>query len=177
MVLDIIDQYIGAIVLQKEGENMNEGKKFEQDFKNSVPSNWFYYRFKDGSASWGGNDKVRFQANNICDCMIFNSTYLYLVELKSHKGKSIPLNCIRDNQKVQMKDASNKGCVSLFIFNMRDIDRTYIVYADDLVDYIENTDRKSIPLEFLIEKGQELIGNKKRTRWIYDIEKAFIDII
>ena len=44
----------------------NEGKKFEEDFKKSVPKNLFYYRFIDGTSAWDGGN-ARFQAKNICD--------------------------------------------------------------------------------------------------------------
>ena len=33
---------------------MNEGKKFEQDFRNSMPEDVFYYRLRDGTAAWSG---------------------------------------------------------------------------------------------------------------------------
>lgn len=29
----------------------NAGKEFEKDWKNSIPLNIFYYRFRDGTAS------------------------------------------------------------------------------------------------------------------------------
>ena len=77
---------------------MTSGKRFEKNVKDSIPEEYFYYRFKDGTSSWGGNDQVRFQARNICDSMLYNGYNLYLLELKSHKGKSLPLSCIRENQ-------------------------------------------------------------------------------
>ena len=43
---------------------MNSGKRFENNFKNSVPENVFYYRFRDGTSSWSKeeNSLTRFQA-------------------------------------------------------------------------------------------------------------------
>ena len=69
----------------------NEGKRFEEDIKKSVPSEYFYYRFKDGTGNFNGtkNENVRFQAKNICDCEVMTDNYLFLLELKSHLGKSI----------------------------------------------------------------------------------------
>lgn len=156
---------------------MNAGKKFEEDFKKSVPDKWFYYRFKDGSAAWGGNDKVRFQSSNICDCMMYNGDYLYLCELKSHKGKSIPFSCIRTNQVEEMCKALKKGATAIFIFNMRFVNETYIVYADEVKDFMDNSPRKSIPIEWMKENGDLLGQTLKRTRYRYNIEKDFIKII
>lgn len=98
----------------------NQGKIFEQDFKNSIHfdnPDLFYYRFKDGTAGWQNsqNSSIRFQAKNICDCMIFYKGFLFLLELKSHKGKSLPLDCIRKNQFEEMYEASFKENLYPFV--------------------------------------------------------------
>ena len=73
----------------------NQGKVFEENFRKSLDLNnpdLFFYRFKDGTASWGGgqqNDFIRFQAKNISDCMIFYKGNLSILELKNHKRKII----------------------------------------------------------------------------------------
>ena len=36
----------------------NPGKQFEADFKGSIPTYAWLYRFKDGTASWGSDDTV-----------------------------------------------------------------------------------------------------------------------
>lgn len=74
----------------------NQGKIFEQDFRSSIDlsnTDLFYYRFKDGTAGWGGtqNSFVRFQSNNICDAMIFYKGNLFLIELKRHTRKVITI--------------------------------------------------------------------------------------
>ena len=73
----------------------NEGKQFEEDFKKSIPKGYWFYRFKDGTAGFSGekNSNVRFQAHNIADCEVMGNKYLFILELKSHKGSSIPFNC------------------------------------------------------------------------------------
>ena len=82
----------------------NPGKVFEEDIKKSVPKEYWIYRFKDGTANFSGskNENVRFQAHNICDFMIMTKENLILLELKSHKGSSIPFSCIRKNQIEEM---------------------------------------------------------------------------
>ena len=96
---------------------MKKGQNFENNFKNSIDKNdssIFFYRFKDGTANWGpkdNKDKIRFQAHNISDYMIFYRHKLFILELKSHKGKSLPLNCIRNSQYEEMFNASFKDSV------------------------------------------------------------------
>ena len=103
---------------------MPPGKQFEQSFKKSVPSNVLIYKFKDGTANFDGqkNDNVRFQAKNVCDFMMFNGRYLYLLELKSLKGKSIPFGNFRDNQIKELTKMQHfRNVIAGFIINFRDV--------------------------------------------------------
>lgn len=157
---------------------MNEGKKFENDFKNSVPKHCFYYRFKDGTGNFAGhkNDNVRFQAKNICDCMVWNSktSRLYLIELKSHKGKSVPISCIRDNQIKGLLEAREKNINCHIVINMRDAEKTYAIPIRAIKRYIDNTNRKSIPISFMEDCGILITQEKKKVNYKYDLEYFLI---
>lgn len=158
----------------------NQGKKFERQFKDSIPINneIFYYRFKDGTASWNmDNNKVRFQAKNICDCMIFYKGKLFLNELKSHKGKSLPLNCIRENQIKDLFDASLKNnvyCNILVFFS--DTERCFSLNIQDVVDYMDSETAKSIPISYFEKYGREIKVSKLRTNYRFDIE-SWLNIV
>ena len=76
----------------------NLGKKFEEDWRKSVPENVFFYRFRDSSGAWSGNNQLRFTPSNIADNLLFYNNCLFLNELKEHKGKSIPLDKIIGNK-------------------------------------------------------------------------------
>ena len=83
---------------------MNEGKKFEQDFKRSLDecSNLWVHRPSD----FGGGQSGRFTNSSLCDFVVFDDDKpsLYLLELKSVQGKSIScpsyslMNTIHDLQ-------------------------------------------------------------------------------
>jgi recombination protein U len=149
---------------------MNEGKKFEQDFIRSVPETVFKYRFKDGTAGWGEQDKTRFQAPNICDFLLFDGR-LWLLELKSHKGKSIPFSCIRENQLTELSKAEIfDGIIPGFVFNFRDIAKTYFLHIRHAYYYYHHADRKSFPLDFVQEYGQEIRAELKKVRYRYDVQ-------
>ena len=45
----------------------NIGKKFENNWKASMPNDIFYYRLKDQAQSFGGASKLRFSLKNPCD--------------------------------------------------------------------------------------------------------------
>lgn len=154
----------------------NEGKKFEDDFKKSVPEEWFYYRFKDSAGTWQSvkeESKTRFTARNICDCMIYNQKDLFLLELKSHKGKSLPLSCIRSNQLEGLLKAQSKGVKCYFIVNFRDLEETYIIDAASVDCFINSKTRKSIPVDYFRKSGDKIEQTKKRVRYTYNIKEIF----
>lgn len=142
----------------------NNGKRFEQNFKDSVPSDVFCYRFKDGTANFRGtkNENVRFQAYNICDYLLYNGKNLYLLELKAHKGKSLPLNCIRKNQKEELAKATfYKGIKAGILVYFIDVQEVYYLSIDKLDYFLCTESRKSIPLSFFKEEGKKIPSIKK----------------
>lgn len=156
---------------------MNVGKKFERNFKKSVPNDIFFYRFKDGSSAWGGNDKVRFQSSNIADCELFDGTRLYLLELKSTKGKSLPFTNIRENQLKELSLATYyQNIVSGLVIEFSDLDRCFFMNISDITDFIRIGSRKSIPIDYCADKGIEIEIKKKRVNNSFNIKKMILDI-
>lgn len=158
----------------------NQGKVFEENFRASLNldnPDLFYYRFKDSPASFGNqdNDFVRFTNNNICDNMIFYKGYLFLNELKSHHGKSLPLSCIKKNQLeglLEVKDKNNIYPMLIIFFS--DEERCFaleICCINQITDFL---DRKSIPLSFCEDNGLEIHCRKLRTNYRYNVEE-FLD--
>lgn len=148
---------------------MNEGKYFERDFIGSVSNEWFKYRLNDSSSSWQGGEAARFTPSNICDFIIYNGK-LWLLELKSHKGKSIPLSCIRPKQLQGLLEAYKKGTQAGYVFNFRDVNETYYVDANMLNSYLVSCERKSIPLTWLQKAGKLIPQTRKKIRFNYDLE-------
>ena len=153
----------------------NQGKIFEENFRKSLDlknSDLFYYRFKDSPASFGNskNDFVRFTNNNICDNMIFYKGNLFLCELKSHKGKSLPFSCIRDNQYKQMLEVVNKKNVfPMLIIFFSDIEECYAIKMTDINEFKDNSKSKSIPLLFARQKGLKIDCRKLQTNYRYNV--------
>jgi penicillin-binding protein-related factor A (putative recombinase) len=167
----------------------NEGKKFEEDFYNSVPDDVFKYRFKDGTAGFSGqkNENVRFQAQNIADYIMFDGR-LFLLELKSHLGKSFPYTAVmgsydkekckwsKEKQLNDLEKASHfKGIITGYVFNFRDLELTYFVPVRHVHYYFYHSERKSFPLLWVQEYGIPIDGYKKKVRYRYDIAK-FLEV-
>jgi len=154
---------------------MNSGKIFEADIKDSVKNNkdYFIYRFRDNAASFSGGTNVRFASSNICDFLAMTLNNLFLLELKTHAGTSIPFKCIRKNQIDDMSKINHKKVKPYFILNYRDINRTFAIEAKELKEFMTSSDRKSIPLKWCEENGIEIAGTKKISRYKYSLDKFF----
>ena len=162
----------------------NSGKIFEEDFKGSISRDYFIYRLKDGTAGFKGakNENVRFQATNTCDFIVFANGWLHLLELKSHKGASIPLGqkfndsgklthygIIKVNQLNGLLKECNKNKVNAgFVFNLAEKEKTWFVEATDVNNAIE-AKRKSLSIEWLEQYGMLIPQQKKISRYRYDL--------
>lgn len=167
---------------------MNPGKQFEKDYKDSVPPRIWFYRFRDGTANWrdGDQSNTRFQQTNICDCQLFWDGMLALQELKSHKGKSLPhkefMNSKGDIKHLrELEDAEDghdgpHGIKAGVVINMRDVNETWYLRASDVLHHILFSERKSIPLEYMRDRGVRVFAELKRVHYRYDI-KGLMDYL
>ena len=142
----------------------NIGKVFEAEVRASIPPDFYVERYKDDTAGFYG-------VSNPADYRLYKYPFTFLLELKSHKGKSIPLDKIRESQiKGMVKAVKHMGIFAGFLFNFRDLEETYYIPVMMLVSYINSTDRKSIPVDWCRENGMRIAQQKKRVRYSYDLE-------
>ena len=141
------------------------GKIFEEEIKASIPPDVYAERYKDDTAGFKG-------VANPADYRLYKYPYTFLLELKTHKGKSLPLAKIRERQLQGMYKASlYKGVFAGFLINFRELEETYYVSVNDVVTFISSNDRKSIPVEWLRAYGTRIPQTKKRVRYTYDLNK------
>lgn len=153
----------------------NIGKSFENWWRASVPDNMFYYRFRDSGGAWGGNEKMRFTPSNIADNLIFYNGGLFLNELKTHKGKSIPIERIMGNKtkEKQIDDLYKANqfhnvFANIIVF-FSDVERCFVLDIEDFLFFMQDNDRKSIPLEYFETLGKEIRVEKKRSTYRFKI--------
>ena len=140
------------------------GKQFEDEFRASIPNDWYVERYKDDTAGFQG-------VSNPADFRIYKYPYLMLLELKSTKGKSLPFSRIRDNQlKGMLKAIKHDGIYGGFVINYRDLAETYYIPVELVANYKAMNDRKSIPVDWCREWGTKLEQELKRVRYKYDLE-------
>ena len=139
------------------------GKIFEEEIKKSFPEDFYIERYKDDTAGFYG-------VSNPADYRLYKYPYTFLLELKTHKGKSLPIDKIRPNQIQGMARAVlNRGIYGGFIINFRELEETYYITVQDMIRYINSTERKSIPVEWCRENGVKIEQEKKRVRYSYDL--------
>lgn len=152
---------------------INNGKRFEKCFKDSIPkdNSMFLLRLKDGTASFnkGISDNVRFQSSNPCDFILFNGNFLFMLELKSHNGSSIPLSCFRKNQIDELsKYQYNYKVLPYFLVYFPDKRKCFALHISRYLEFISSSDRKSIPLSFFEHLATNIPIQYKNTNFILD---------
>jgi recombination protein U len=151
------------------------GKQFEKDFKKSIPKEIFLLRLNDGTASWSNSDNTRFQQTNPCDYILHHKGFLFLLELKSYKGKSIPFNAIRNTQLKHLYNISklNGNEYPFIIFNFRDIPETYMVSIVEIFSYMnqqkQQDKRKSFSYDWVKNVGYQIKAQKKIVNYSYNV--------
>lgn len=167
---------------------MNAGKRFEADWKASVPKDVWYYRLRDSPGSFygGAQDGVRFTTDNICDCLIFSHPVLCLVELKTTEKRSAPLAGMfgkYDPEKRRYKKqkhleamgaaAQHPGVESVVVINYRATGHTYAVSASKMLGYIEGaiwgTEPKSVSESWCQGAGIVVPQRQLKVNWRYDV--------
>ena len=160
----------------------NPGKKFEEDFSNSVNrEEIFLHRLKDGSTSTGADEKmIRLKNKNLCDFILFKDGQLVLVELKSFLGKSMSFSNIKSTVDEQQTflynlrlEAKKNNVKAYMILNFRELNETYAIDINNFDEFYKFTGKKSIDITEARQLGKQLWQKKSRTRYRYGIEDLF----
>lgn len=160
------------------------GKRFEQNWKNSVPSYILYYRPPDSAQGFdvGSSGKLRFSQHSPCDCMMFDGETgkFYTLELKSVQSTSISFERTKEEKGVihryQLDSLKKFGeynnVISGFLLDFRKSDNTYFVGIDDVLNMINNIDKKSFNENDLSTRCSPILIHKQklRTNYRYDVK-------
>ncbi|MBR2678988.1 MAG: Holliday junction resolvase RecU [Bacilli bacterium] len=96
-------------------------------------------------------------------------------EAKETKSKtSFSLNNIHNHQIEHLKNIERHGGIAFLIVRFTTLNNTYLLFIKDLVSFIDNETRKSIPLEYF-EKNAYLIKDNYKPR--VDYLKIIDDLI
>lgn len=164
-----------------------EGKKFEEDIRESfIKQNLYFQRLKDSSSSFSNTSQSRFTSTNPSDFIsynVFNNKILYL-ECKSIQDLRLDFNKIKEHQ---IKDmyylySSFKHIDCFLIINFRKIEETYSLDINTVYNFYyslneENKEhKKSFSYEYIKTNGTRITEHKKRTRFNYDLYEFMYNI-
>ena len=151
------------------------GKKFEEQFKKSISDDVFLYRLKDSTATFSNNN-TSFAVHNISDFFAFYNNKLFFLELKCHKGKSLPFSCIRKTQINEMIKASKYDNIESYIvvnFYESNDDKIFFININDVYEEIQKGKRKSLSIEVCYKKAILVSKYKKRINEYYNLDEFF----
>lgn len=165
----------------------NVGKKFENNFKSSIPEDVMYYRLHDAPQSWSQNKGTRFSWQNPCDAFLFQNGTLFTLELKTTKEKFYTFERKKDENKTAKihyhqieglrEFAKYKGIIPGFILNYRIkedtpdyTELTYFIHINDFDRMINEINKKSFTMLDLLKYNPIKIESiKKRTNFKYEV--------
>lgn len=163
---------------------ISTGKRFEADFKKSVPSYALLYRLPDSAQAFGGSSNLRFSSKNPFDYLMWDSKkhILYALELKTVAGKAISFERSKDESREihwHQIEGLNKwneydGIVCGFIIEFRKIEKTVFIDISDFNELMNTITKKSFNFDDLDNHkiNYVVIGQEKvRTRYKYKVDE------
>jgi len=162
---------------------MNEGKKFEEQFKASlIKDNFLVIRLPDPPQSFNmGDNSLRFANKNPYDLVVYKNPNLYCLELKSNKSKSISIQFDKQEKGKDIKlhqidgltkASQNKGVRSGFILNYRSTNNTYYLDIKDFNEFLRTSSKKSINENDVSKNGVLIPQTQIRVKYYYDFKRV-----
>lgn len=84
---------------------------------------------------------------------IYRGNYIEFDAKETQSKTSFPLSNIHKHQLEHIKKVLYFGGIAFIIVRFSLINETYILLGQDLIEFLESYDRKSIPLDYFREKG------------------------
>ena len=97
---------------------------------------------------------------------IYKGKYIDFEAKETKLKTSFPLSNIHEHQIKHLKQISKHGGIGFLIVRFTSIGKTFLLTVEDLIDFLNNYSRKSIPLSYFEEKGY-IINDKYNPRVDY----------
>ena len=152
---------------------VNYGKRFEKNFKKSVPEDVWYYRIPDPVEVFSDiKHQLSFHIKNPCE-----QSLLTFWKKEFENGKKDQSFMIKKNQIEGLAKIKEYNVNCGFIINFRKSDATestYYLGIDDFLQFSNETTKKSINEKDVIEyNGVPLQSKKLRSNFTYDVASLF----
>lgn len=84
---------------------------------------------------------------------IYNGKYVDFEAKETNSSTSFPLSNIHSHQILHLKRIYHHGGIGFIIVRFNKLNLTYLLFIEDLLDFINDERRKSIPLSFFEQNG------------------------
>jgi len=153
---------------------LNTGKKFEEDFKKSVPIGTYYLRLHDSAIGFDvENSTQRFSLKSPYDIVLCKNGRMYAFELKSNQEKSMSFygktSKIKEKQVEELIKAEKSGAFAGLILNFRCFPETYFIKASDFRRFMDVCGKKSININDARSIGILVPHRKLKVNYRYDL--------
>ena len=84
---------------------------------------------------------------------LYKKMYIDFEAKETTSKTSFPLSNIHKHQITHIKNIIENGGIGFLIVRFVNLDRNYILMGNDLISFLKDSNRKSIPLEYFEKKG------------------------
>ncbi len=84
---------------------------------------------------------------------LYKGKYIDFEAKETRSKTSFTLSNIHEHQIKHLKNISRHNGIAFLIVRFTTLNKTFLLKAEDLLSYMDNNERKSIPLEYFEEKG------------------------
>lgn len=105
---------------------------------------------------------------------IYKEKYIEFDAKECHSKTSFPLSNVKEHQILHIRRViKQKGIVFLIIFMNNEF---YLFKGEDLIDFIDNNERKSIEYNYIKEKGYKISESyTPRLKYLDAVDKAYFN--
>ncbi len=87
---------------------------------------------------------------------LYNGKYIDFEAKETNNKSYFPLENIHAHQIKHLRNILNNGGICFLIVRFTEYNKTYLLFAKDFFNFIDTSERKSIPYEYFKEKGYEI---------------------
>lgn len=84
---------------------------------------------------------------------LYKGKYIDFEAKETENSTSFPLSNIHNHQIEHIKNIVNNGGLGFLIVRFNKLNKTFLLWGCDLISFIKNNSRKSIPLDYFNEKA------------------------
>lgn len=159
---------------------MNPGKRFENDFKASVPEGVYYLRLHDSAIGFDiEHSTQRFAIKSPYDVVLCRDGQMYALELKSNQETS--MSFVGSSPRIQMRQvdelikAERSGVVAGLVLNFRTFEETYFVPASVFKVFADMSGKKSVNIHDARGLGRLIPARKLKVNYRYDLSPIWAE--